>query len=136
MGLMRISLIRSSRMMTRKEGLSPGRRHGSIAIQPNVDPGYILPQRGPEAHYPLALARLAPALPTMIVFTSHSSSCRAIGAAAYSAHELPDGAAHGKQLVAFHAPDNASDDGPHDLLCPCHADVRGLLHDETRFGLL
>src|SRR5450830_995307 len=51
-------------------------------------------------------------------------------------HELPDGAAHGKQLWPPHASDDVADDGPHDLLCPCQAEVCRLLHDEARFGKL
>jgi len=53
-----------------------------------------------------------------------------------SNHELPDGTTYGKQLRTIHAPDDAADDGPHDLLHPCQADGRRLLHDEARFGEL
>jgi hypothetical protein len=51
-------------------------------------------------------------------------------------HELPNGATYGQQLRPIHAPDDVADDGPHHLLRTCQAQVRRLLHDETRFGEL
>jgi hypothetical protein len=74
----------------------------------------------------------AVALPVATDIMRRDNECLPQG----SNHELPDGAAYGQQLRTIHAPDDAADDGPHDLLHPCQADGRRLLHDEARFGEL
>jgi hypothetical protein len=48
-----------------------------------------------------------------------------------SKHELPDVAADGNQLWGVHAADDVTDDGPHDLLRGCQAEVRRLLENEA-----
>ena len=74
----------------------------------------------------------AVALPVLTENMRRDKGCLLWG----SNHELPDGTTYGKQLRTIHAPDDAADDGPHDLLHPCQADGRRLLHDEARFGEL